>query len=122
MSKGDNSPGVSKLAAAMRNISEGTRDNSLIIDYGVIQADKSLLTNSYPIAVPRSDYLICRHLKSRSVSASTVSLGADDDESHAHSITINTREQIKVGDRVLVVWVHNDPIVVDVILEAKDVI
>lgn len=121
MSKGDNSPGVSKLAGVLNDMMQRAQDGSLIIDFGVIQADKTLLTNSYPIAIPKSDYLICRHLKSRTVKATTSSRSVGDHGSHSHTVELDTQQPLKVGDRVLVVWVQNDAVVVDVILSADNV-
>lgn len=122
MSKGDNSPGVSRLAGVIQDMVRGVQDNSLLIDYGVIQDDKSLLTNSYPIAIPKSDYLVCRHLNSRTVKETTSSRSVGDHGSHSHTVEVSTRQALKVGDRVLVAWVQNDAIVVDVILEANEVL
>lgn len=121
MSKGDNSPGVSKLAGVLSDMMQRAQDGSLIIDFGVIQADKTLLTNSYPIAIPKSDYLICRHLKSRVAKATTSSRSVGDHGSHSHTVELDTQQPLKVGDRVLVVWVQNDAVVVDVILSADNV-
>lgn len=121
MSKGDNSPGVSKLAGVLNDMMQRAQDGSLIIDFGVIQADKTLLTNGYPIAIPKSDYLICRHLKSRTVKATTSSRSVGDHGSHSHTVELDTQQPLKVGDRVLVVWVQNDAVVVDVILSADNV-
>lgn len=121
MSKGDNSPGVSKLAGVLSDMMQRAQDGSLIIDFGVIQADKTLLTNSYPIAIPKSDYLICRHLKSRTVKATTSSRSVGDHGSHSHTVELDTQQPLKAGDRVLVVWVQNDAVVVDVILSADNV-
>lgn len=113
MSKGDNSPGISRLAGVLRDLAGIDRDDSLVLDFGVIQSDKSLMTNSYPIAIPKSDYLVCRHLKSRNISTGTA-------EGHTHSVA--TREALEVGDHVLVAWVLDDAVVIDVILDAEDVL
>ena len=122
MSKGDNSPGVSKLAGVLQELAKKQLPTELLLDFGVVQQDKSLLTNSYPIAIPKSDYLVCRHLKSRIVKATTSSRSVGDHGSHSHTVEIATREALKVGDRVLVAWVQNDAVVVDVILSAGDVL
>lgn len=122
MSKGDNSPGVSRLASVLRGIADKQIPKELLLDFGVIRGDKSLLTNTYPLPIPRSDYLVCRHLKSRTVKATTSSRSVGDHGSHSHTVDVSTREALKVGDRVLVAWVQNDAVVVDVILSASSVI
>ena len=122
MSKGDNSPGMSKLAGVIGDMIKRGQAGSPVLDFGVIQSDKSLLTNSYPIAIPRNDYLVCRHLKGRTVKATTSSRSVGDHGSHSHSVEIDTRQALKVGDRVLVAWVMNDAVVIDIILEASSVL
>lgn len=92
MSRGDNSPGVSKLAGVFREMVSNQLEGAAAIDFGEIQSDKSLLTNSYPIAIPKSDYLACRRLK----------------------------DNLAVGNRVLVVWADDDPVVVDVIIDGAE--
>ena len=67
MSKGDNSPGASKFAGAIRKIMDRNTNNALVLDFGVIQSDGSLLTDEYPISdvykrqiessVPYADYM-----------------------------------------------------------------
>lgn len=122
MSKGDNSPGVSRLAGLIKTIAEKQVPGALLLDFGVIQADKSLLTNTYPIPIPHSDYLVCRHLKKNVVKETTSSRSVGDHGSHSHSVEVSIQPVLKVGDRVLVAWVQSDAVVVDVILEAKQVI
>lgn len=83
MSKGDNSPGLSKLAGIFRGMAADQIPSDLVLDFGVIQKDGSLLTNTVPVAIPKGDYIICKH-----VSPSK-------------------------GDRVLVGWVQNDAVIID---------
>ncbi len=122
MSKGDNSPGVSRLAGAIRELADIGKDGSLLLDFGTIQGDGSLLTNTYQIPIPKSDYIVCRHLKSRSVTPTTTSTSVGDHGSHSHKVTVSTREPLERGDRVLVAWVQNDAVVIDVILPADSVL
>ena len=82
MSKGDNSPGASKFAGAIRKIMDRNTNNALVLDFGVIQSDGSLLTDEYPISIPKSDYLVCRHLKARSATAQTTSATVGDHGDH----------------------------------------
>lgn len=113
MSKGDNSPGMSKFAGVLNGLVNKRTAGSLVLDFGVIQKDKSLLTNTYPVPIPVSDYLVARSLKSRSVSTGTT-------DGHHHSVS--TRQALQKGDRVIVAWVQNDAVVLDVIVKASDVL
>ena len=88
MSRGDNTPGVSRLAAAFRKLSESGNSRELVIDFGGIEQNGSLLTNSFPVPIPKSDYQACKG------------------------------SALKPGDRVLVAWVGADAVVIDVIAPA----
>ena len=88
MSKGDNTPGVSRLAAAFQRLSEKGNNGEPVIDFGGIEPNGSLLTNSFPVPIPKSDYQTCKG------------------------------RTLKPGDRVLVAWVGTDAIVIDVIVPA----
>jgi len=121
LSKGDNSPGMSKLAGVLKEIARGEQDTNLLLDFGVIQSDKSLLTNTYSIPIPKSDYLVCGQLKQATDTSSTTSVSVGDHGSHKHSVTITTHDALSVGDRVLVAWVQNDAVVIDKIYTAEQV-
>lgn len=120
MSKGNNSPGVSRLAAAMDKLAKRNIPNDLIIDYGTILDDLSLLTNSYPIPIPKKDYLALRHLRKVPDDEIPKTEAANGPDEHTHKF--QPHEPLKKGDRVLVAWVHNDAIVLDVIMLASDVL
>lgn len=98
MSRGDNSPGLSRLAGVMKGIASDQVPTEKILDLGKIQSDKSLITDSFGVAIPRSDYLVLSQLKKSEKS----------------------QEGIKTGDRVLVAWVNNDAIVLGKIIPASD--
>lgn len=93
MSKGDNSPGAVRLARAFRRVAEHGKNNSLLLDFGEIQKDGSLITNTFPIPIPKADYLVCR-----------------------------CDTTYTAGTRVLVAWVGNDAVVISAIVEASEVI
>lgn len=57
-----NNEGVNMLARTMQRRMLQVGDRPPILDFGVIQDDYSLLTNEYPIPVPQTDYMVCRHL------------------------------------------------------------
>ena len=92
MSKGDNSPGLSRFAALMRVLAQGQIPTDLMLDFGEIQKNGSLLTNTSGVAIPKDGYLICR------------------------------KADVSKGDRVLVAWVGNDAVVIDRIKNASSVL
>ena len=118
MSKGDNSPGISRLAGVFQMLADKQVPKDLLLDFGTIQSDGSLLTNTFPIPIPKKDYQVCRHLRGHTATTSSRSVG--DHGSHSHTVSIH--EALKKGDRVLVAWVQNDAVVIDVLVEASAVL
>lgn len=111
-----NKIGINKLAQVLQGrmsmVATAHIDN--VCDFGMIQSDMSLLTNLFPIPLPKGSYLVCRH----------ITLGARDDEltetsaggGHIHKVKIPAKmSSLKPGDRVLVCWVQNDAVVIDVL-------
>lgn len=92
MSKGNNSPGISRLAGLFNGMAKDASNGERIIDLGTIQSDKSLITDTFKATIPKSDYLVLSQLK----------------------------EELKSRDRVLVAWVSNDAVVIGKILTAAD--
>jgi hypothetical protein len=124
MSGGQNSPGLSKLASVIKGIAKGEQDTTPVLDFGEIREDYSLLCNMYSIPIPKSDYQICRYLTygdSETKTTSSVSVGDHGGHSHTVSIVRGKDKKVSAGDRVLVAWVGDDPVVIDVILPAEDV-
>lgn len=92
MSKGANSPGISRLASVIQKLADKNVDKSLTLDFGEIQGDGSLMTNTFPISIPKTDYILCAHLDGIP----------------------------SAGTRVLVGWVDNDAVVIDAIIDAQE--
>lgn len=62
MNPSSGNPGINKLGKVMQQRMRDTNASPLVLDFGVIQGDYSLLTNTYPIPIPKTDYLVCRQL------------------------------------------------------------
>lgn len=159
MNPAEGNPGINHLARAIQGqISRNQEVNSaLILDFGTIQGDYSLLTNTYPIPIPKSDYMVCRQLTlgpTNDIMAKTQDIGLPHSGSHLHKVNGPVGEatspapdppvpsersaggdssdgmhqhhvlipekmrKLLPGDRVLVAWVQNDAVVVDLILPA----
>lgn len=110
MSKGNNSPGISRLAGVMQSMVVKGKD-APVFDLAIIQANGSLLADNFPIPISAGEYQVCRHLSARKAQTSSA-------DGHTHSV--ETREKIKAGDRVLLAWVEDEPIVIDIIMCAAD--
>lgn len=92
-------------------------DAHMAIDFGQIQSDGSLRTNSFPVGIPAGGYLVCGNLLGIECTGGTTIV-----EGHTHGVSARYPQRIGRGSRVLVVWVGNDPIVIDVIHEASEVL
>jgi len=154
MSLGDNSPGISRLTGLMKEIAEQQKDTSLMLDFGLIMDDMSLLTNNFPEPIPAKDYMVCRcaALKDEEIVSTSghdhdvksvgysLNLAEGGDPAHTHEKTSGSvfahktvdatdsvniarpsQRKIQPGDRVLVAWVQNDAVVIDIILQANEI-
>ena len=119
MSKGDNSPGISRLAGVFQTLADKQVPKDLKLDFGVIQGDGSLLTNTFPIAIPKKDYQVCRHLCPIPESDQWETAEAETD---GHKHLFQPHWKLAHGNRVLVAWVQNDAVVIDVLVEASAVV
>ena len=111
--------GANKLAQVLQRRMSGVVNANIdnVCDFGTIQADMSLVTNLYPIPLPKGSYLVCRQLtvgKADSEFAETAVSGGG--YSHSHKVKLpSSMSQLKAGDRVLVCWVQSDAVVIDVL-------
>ena len=122
MSSGDNSPGLSKLAGVINGLILRHKDTALLLDFGTIQDDLSLLTNTFPYPIKAKDYLVCRHLRKIPDDEIPSTMDASVGDHGTHSHRYQPHEILRPNDRVLVAWVQNDAVVIDVIMEAEDVL
>lgn len=134
----DGHPGTSKLALVLSQRMKRENDSPLALDFGEIQANGSLVTNTFPIPIPKGDYSVCRGLTLGAVGAmltETDKSGGHEhqagthkghetgDGSHAHNggihghtvVVPDKMRSVGPGDRVLVAWVQNEAVVVDII-------
>lgn len=52
--------GINKLGVVLKGQMEKQTESPLVLDFGVIQPDYSLLTNTFSLPIPVGDYSICR--------------------------------------------------------------
>lgn len=100
-------PGASKLAKVISGRIKKEGESPLILDFGEIQGNGSLITNTFPIPIPLGDYSVCRHVGGLSFRI---------DGNTEEDFCIAELPAIKPGDRVLVAWVQSEAVVVDVIV------
>ena len=147
----ENNEGYNQMARALQKRMLDVSKTLPVLDFGVIQGDYSLLTNKYPIPLPQTDYHVCRQLTLGTAGGhltDTIAAGNPGDGTHSHGSSgeqgghtggsgahVHTDEGphvhdvlipekmrwIQPGDHVLVAWVGNDPVVIDIILPATEV-
>ena len=110
----DGHAGTNKLARTLHKRMKSMSDSPLVLDFGKIESDYGLITNTFPVKIPNGDYTVCRHVTGMSLGASGGSHGGHEygNGSQSHSIPV---PGLSPGDHVLVAWVQNEAVVIDVI-------
>ena len=120
----DGHPGTSKLASVLSQRMKRENESPLLLDFGEIQANGSLVTNTFPVPILRGDYSVCRLVNGYTLATSDSSwTGHLQNDKHIHSSPSGVpghshdvpMPKLKPGDRVLVAWVQNEAVVVDII-------
>ena len=120
----DGHPGTSKLASVLSQRMKRENESPLLLDFGEIQANGSLVTNTFPVPIPKGDYSVCRLVNGYTLATSDASwTGTLQNDKHIHSSPSGVpghshdvpMPKLKPGDRVLVAWVQNEAVVVDII-------
>lgn len=144
----ESNQGMNKLARTIQERMNRNQDanGALVLDFGTIQKDMSLKTNTFAIPIPQADYHVARHLTlgaTGSVLTKTATDGKHDHGSsgthgghisgsgvhthtgegpHTHNVLVPEKmRSIKPGDRVLVAWVQSEAVVIDVVLRGTQV-
>ena len=86
--------GISALAAQLDNRMAEHTDRNLILDFGTINSNRCLVTNTFRVPIDPSDYSVCGRMASGST-------------------------KLKKGDRVLVAWAGDEPVVIDKVVKGS---
>ncbi len=117
-------PGTNKLANVLAGRMKKECENPLVLDFGEIQVNGSLITNTFPVPIPKGDYSVLRQLtlgltdEKLTVTKNDGAHGGHISGEGVHSHTVLIPEKmrsIKAGDRVLVAWVQNEAVVIDIV-------
>nr|DAO43632.1 MAG TPA: Protein of unknown function (DUF2577) [Caudoviricetes sp.] len=115
----DGHPGTSKLATVLSQRMKKESDSPLALDFGEIQGNGSLVTNTFPVPIPKGDYSVCRHVGGLSFTISEGGHAGHENQTSTHNTGSHKHTVkppvIQAGDRVLVAWVQNEAVVIDVI-------
>lgn len=88
----DKNPGSAKLAEALVGRIRKENESPQVLDFGTITSDGGLQTDTFKAVIPKGSYTVVRHLK------------------------LGSMRSIQPGDRVLVAWVQNEAVVIDIIM------
>lgn len=119
--------GINKFASLMQGRMQTVQGTSnKLLDFGEIMGDFSLKTTMFGIAIPKDGYFVCRSLTYGSLDEELTKTEEDGEHSHyeilksgnhQHIIKVPKKmKKLEPGDKVLVAWVGNDPIVIDIII------
>lgn len=109
----DGHPGASRLASVLSKRMKRETEAPLVLDFGGIQANGSLLTNTFPKPIPKGEYSVCRQL---TLGKTGECFSYTDEILPEHRVVIPEKlRSLRAGDRVLVAWVENEAVVVDII-------
>lgn len=110
---------MSKMAACLMEKMRQINNNPNVLDFGSILDDYSLKTNRFPVSIPQGDYCVCRMAALPPKQNWAVTTVAD---SHTHRVPLPVSlTPLCPGDRVLVAWVEEEPIVIDKFMPATAV-
>jgi hypothetical protein len=73
-----NQNGINNLGIVLRNEMSKICDKPLVLDFGVIQEDYSLKTNTFPVSIPVTDYVVCRSVSWNPAKPMTMTWWADE--------------------------------------------
>ncbi len=163
----DSSGGASKLAKVLTQRMKKCKESPLVLDFGEILPNMSLLTNTFPLEIPKGQYTICRSVSWNPAIPMTMTWRVDEAPSvqgweeedwsekawqggpvdlhnppvsvphmhgkkgehdhgscptgqHYHDVYLPDKMRwIKPGDRVLVAWVEDEAVVIDIVLNSE---
>ena len=129
MSKKGN-PGMNKLTNVLKGMMTQAADKPLVLGFGIINGDYSLTTNTFPKPSPKNEYSVCRCI-TYDPGVPLTETYCDGEHSQpdagyggAHVNQVKLPEKmywIRPGDKVLVAWVQDAAVVVDIVLSGSRV-
>lgn len=111
----ENNNGMQNFAAVLDKRMSEKYIPDTVLDFGEITGSYELKTTDYPVPLPKDEYHVCRQL----------TLGKKDDflcrVSDGHEAYIPEKmRKLKPGDHVLVAWIRNEPVVIDIVIRADE--
>lgn len=114
------SKNMQRLGATLSNRMKRTANGAVptTIELGIVNANLSITTDSLQAAIPKGDYMVNLMLTGNlSITGGTHEGHADGDGNHNHNLPDAFRG-LKAGDRVLVAWCGNEPVVIAIVVSS----
>lgn len=109
--------GANMLARVMDKRTQEHSDKPLVLDFAEIKEDMSLLSNTFGKPIPKADYSVCRQVALGA--AGDVLCGVNAGGESGQAFIPETMRKLKPGDRVLIAWVQDEPVVIDIVYKAN---
>ena len=91
----------------------------VIAELGTINGSLGLKVDSLSNAIPKGQYLISTRLTMGSTGADFTTTTTDGYHAHNHRVNLPAElRSLKSGDRVLVIWCGNEPVVTDILTDS----
>ncbi len=124
-------PGVNKLTNVFNGMIEAKNDKPPVLDFGIINADYSLTTNSFRQPIPKDEYSVCRSVTYNPKIPLTETYD-DGEHEHPEATPPNSTHTHKVklpekmawltpGDEGLVAWINEEAVVIDIVYNAATI-
>ena len=124
------SPGVNKLTNVFSGMIQAQTDKPPVLDFGIINADYSLTTNSFRQPIPKDEYSVCRSVtyNPKIPLTETYNDGEHDHPeasppgTHTHKVKLPEKMHwLTPGDEVLVAWINEEAVVIDIVYNAATI-
>ncbi|MBR5193093.1 MAG: hypothetical protein IKW37_01545 [Bacteroidaceae bacterium] len=102
-----------------------------VLELGTINGNMALQVDSLSNAIPKGEYMVALRLTIGTISLSTTAVGLTTEEasgpeshshtidSHGHKVTLPGQlRALSAGDRVLVAWAGNEPVIIDIVISS----
>lgn len=106
--------GIAKLANVVDERIKEHTDTPLLLDFGTIGPNYTLTTNTFPKPMPAKDYSVCRQLSLGNIGDTLCGV-----TSGGVAVIPEKMRKLRTGDHVLVAWVQDEPVVIDIIMKAS---
>ncbi|SDH05165.1 hypothetical protein [Marvinbryantia formatexigens] len=111
--------GAAKFAAVMDARMKEHIPSDLKIDFAEITAGNGLKCNTFPEIIPAADYMVCRQLALGNTGDRLAEVKTTEDSGFA--FVPEKMRKIKPGDHVVVTWVQDTAVVIDIVMRADGI-